>query len=154
VAVRTGPPTLATPAVAEEPYFDSGPGDGRPESLVLDIGGDVGALIVYATEGCLGREIDITAAGAPRSHHLHTMIRRRRAPAGQFVAGVYPELTAGTYTVWGLDGAPLTTVDIVGGRVAEHDAGDCRAHPAVVSGALASPAPGVDPSGRPSPSRY
>jgi hypothetical protein len=112
-------------AIAEEPYFDDGPGDGPPESLVLDIGGDVGALIVYATEACLGREIDITAAGAPRSHHLHTMIRRRRAPAREFVAGVYPELTGGTYTLWGLDGLPLGTVDIVGGQVAEFHADDC-----------------------------
>ena len=116
---------MATTA-AEEPYFDPGPGAGRPESLLLDIGGDVGALIVYAAEDCLGCEIDLTPAGAPRSHHLHTMIRRRRAPAREFVAGVYPEVAAGTYTLWGLDGTPLTTVGIVGGRVAEYDAGDCR----------------------------
>jgi hypothetical protein len=113
-------------AVAEAPYLDGGPGDGPPESLVLDIGGEVGALIVYATEDCLGCEIDLTPAGAPRSHHLHTMIRRRRAPAREFVAGVYAEVTAGRYTLWGLDGAPLAVVDIVGGRVAEFDAGDCR----------------------------
>jgi hypothetical protein len=121
-------------AVTEAPYLDPGPGDGPPESLVLDIGGDVGALIVYATEECLGCEIDITPAGAPRSHHLHTMIRRRRAPAREFVAGVYPEVTAGHYTLWGLDGAALTTVNIVGGRVAEYDAGDCRRpRPAVLA---------------------
>lgn len=124
--MRTSRLAPAEPTIAEEPYVDPGPGHGCPESLVLDIGGDVGALIVYATEECLGCEIDITPAGAPRSHHLHTMIRRRRAPAREFVAGVYPELTAGAYTLWGLDGKPLTTVDIAGGRVREYDAGDCR----------------------------
>ena len=41
---------------------------------------------------------------------------------------MYPELREGEYTVWGLDGNPLGTVTIVGGRVSEFRAGDCRAH--------------------------
>jgi hypothetical protein len=44
-----------------------------------------------------------------------------------FVAGVYPELLAGTYTVWSLDKVAMGTVVIEGGRVTEFDAGDCRA---------------------------
>ena len=57
---------------------------------MLDIGGDVGALVLYAEEACLGLEVDVTPAGAPRSHHMHTMIRRRRATDREFIAGVYP----------------------------------------------------------------
>ena len=110
----------------EAPLVDFGPSDGPPESLVLDIGGDVGALVLYADEECLGAEIDLTPAGMARTHHTHTMIRRRRAVARQFVAGVYPQLRAGTYTVWGLDGEPLGEVDVAGGQVAEFQAGDCR----------------------------
>ena len=95
-----------------------GPGHGRPESLVLDIGGDVGALILYADEECLGLRDRHHAGGRDRrATTLHTMIRRRRAVAREFVAGVYPELPAGTYTLWGLDGKPLTEVVIAGGRV-------------------------------------
>lgn len=105
--------------------MDTGPSVGPPESLVLDIGGDVGALVVYADEACLGWEIDLTPAGAPPSHHVHTMIRRR-AVAQQFVAGVYPALRAGVYTLWGLDGQPLAEVVIAGGHVTEHHAKDCR----------------------------
>ena len=119
--------TPPAPRVDEAPFVDSGPGGGPPESLVLDIGGDVGALILFADEECLGAEIDITPAGAPRSHHTHTMVRRRRAVDREFVAGVYPDLRAGTYTVWGLDGESLGSVDIGGGQVAEFQGGDCRA---------------------------
>ncbi len=116
----------ASPAVSHEtPFTDEGPG-GAPESLVLDIGGQVGALILYADEECLGCEIDVTPVGRPRSHHVHTMIRRRCAVDKAFVAGVYPELPAGSYTVWGTDGEPLGQVDIAGGRVAEFDGGHCR----------------------------
>jgi hypothetical protein len=94
---------------------------------MLDIGEDIGALILYAEESCLGREIDLTPVGVPRSHHMHTMIRRRRAFDREFIAGVYPELTEGTYTVWGVDDLPLGDVTIVGGQVSEFRAGSCRA---------------------------
>jgi hypothetical protein len=81
--------------------------------------------MVHAHEGCLGREIDLTPAGAPRSHHTHTMIRRRRAPDHEFIVGVYPDLVAGSYTLWGLDGEPIADVTITGGRITEVQAGNC-----------------------------
>ena len=111
---------------AEVPFVDEGPTAGPPEALVLDIGGEIGALILYADESCLGLEIDLTPVGAPRSHHTHTMIRRRRAVNREFIAGVYPELVEGTYTVWGIDGLPLGEVVIEGGHVSEFRTGDCR----------------------------
>ena len=89
------PPVTVLGIAAEEPFHDDGPGGGRPEALVLDIGGDVGALIVFADESCLGEEIDLTPAGVPRSHHFHTMVRRRRGLARDVVAGVYPHVPAG-----------------------------------------------------------
>jgi hypothetical protein len=113
---------------AEKPYVDEGPMTGPAEALVLDIGGDIGALVLYAEASCLGREIDLTPSGSSRSHHMHTMIRRRRAVDREFIAGVYPELTAGSYTVWGLDDHPLGEILITGGAVSEFQAGDCR-HP-------------------------
>ena len=116
----TAPASLS----GEAPFRDDGPG-GAPESLVLDIGDGIGALILYADEECLGREVDLTPLGLPRSHHMHTMIRRRCAVDREFVAGVYPELPAGTYAVWGSDGGVIAEVVIAGGRVTEFDAGDC-----------------------------
>jgi selenophosphate synthetase-related protein len=105
---------------------DDGPTAGPAEALVLDIGGDIGALILYADESCLGMEVDLTPVGAPRSHHMHTMIRRRRAVDREFIAGVYPELVEGVYTVWGIDGPALGEVMIQGGHVSEFRSGDCR----------------------------
>src|ERR1700734_2906630 len=104
------------PSPTEAPYVDAGPTVGPAEALVLDIGGDVGALILYSEESCLGLEIDVTPVGAPRSHHMHTMIRRRRAVDREVIAGVYPELLEGTYTVWGIDNQPLGDVAVVGGQ--------------------------------------
>jgi hypothetical protein len=112
----------------EAPFVDDGPTDGPADALMLDIGGDVGALIIYAEESCLGLEIDVTPIGAPRSHHMHTMIRRRRSFDREFIAGVYPELVEGVYTVWGIDDLPLGGVTIVGGHVSEFRSGDCRSH--------------------------
>lgn len=109
---------------AELPYVDEV--SDTAESLVLDIGDDIGALVLYADEEWLGREIDITPVGLSRSHHTHTMIRRRHAVDRAFVAGVYPDLRAGTYTVWGTDGVELAEVVIAGGQVTELQAGDCR----------------------------
>jgi hypothetical protein len=110
----------------EEPYVDTGPTSGPSESLVLDIGGDVGALILHADESTLGSEIDITPVGTPQSHAMHTMIRRRRAVDREVIVGVYPELTEGNYVLWGLDGEPLGEVAISGGRVSELHGGNCR----------------------------
>jgi hypothetical protein len=112
---------------------DDGPTKGPPEALVLDIGDEVGALILYADESCLGMEIDLTPVGAPRSHHMHTMIRRRRAVDREFIVGVYPELVEGNYTVWGIDGHPLGDVMIRGGQVSEFRSGDCRTRQEVLA---------------------
>jgi hypothetical protein len=112
---------------------DDGPTEGPPEALVLDIGDNVGALILHADESCLGLEIDLTLVGAPRSHHMHTMIRRRRAVDREFIVGVYPELVEGDYTVWGIDGHPLGDVVIKGGHVSEFRSGNCRTMQQVVT---------------------
>ena len=105
----------------EEPYVDEGPGTGPPEALVLDIGGDIGAIVVYGDEALLGVEVDLSAAGAPRSHHVHTMIRRRRVAGGDVVVGVYPEVQAGDYTLWHPDDQGRSDVSVRGGEVIEVD---------------------------------
>ena len=114
-------PLRATPTAPA--YVDPGPGSGPPEAVVLDIGGDIGALIIHATESCVGREVDLTPVGAPQSHDVHTMVRRRRLLGRDAFAGVYPALAEGRYTVWGDDG-PLGEVEVKGGAVAEFDVGN------------------------------
>ena len=110
----------------EMPFADLGPRSGPPDALVLDIGGDIGAVVIYADEACLGWEVDLTPVGVPRSHHLHTMVRRRRATGRDVIAGLYPHVPAGSYIVWGQGSSgPLGRVEVVGGRVSEFQGGSC-----------------------------
>ena len=103
----------------ERPYVDPGPDAGPPDALVLDIGDDTGALVVYAAEAWIGAELDVTRAGEPRSHHRHLMIRRLRVAGRDVFAGVLPSLDAGAYTVWDPDGGELAGVTVEGGRIRE-----------------------------------
>jgi hypothetical protein len=87
---------------------------------VLDIGGDVGALILYTDARFLDREIELSPVGDD-SHRTHTAIHERRLGDQLLFAGVYPQLRAGTYRIWTDDPSLPDRVTIVGGEVAELD---------------------------------
>lgn len=92
---------------------------------MLDIGEDVGALILYTAEAVLGAEIEVSP-DVDGAHRTHTLIRRRRIGDHELFAGVYPELREGTWRIFGLDGDVIGTVAIRGGHVTEHHGGTCR----------------------------
>ena len=113
-------------AVAERPYVDTdGTGAGGDDTLVLDIGEDVGALILYTAESVLGAEIEVSP-DVDGAHRVHTLVRRRRIGGQQLFAGVYPELREGTWRIFGLDDRVIGTVAIHGGQVAEFHGDICR----------------------------
>jgi len=113
-------------AVAERPYVDTdGTGEGGDDTLVLDIGEDVGALVLYTAESVLGAEIEVSP-DVDGAHRVHTMVRRRRMGGQQLCAGVYPELRQGTWRIFGLDDRVIGTVVIRGGQVAEFHGDACR----------------------------
>lgn len=87
---------------------------------VLDIGGDIGALVLYTDKRFLDEEVEISLVGDewPR---VHTAIHERRMGERVMFAGVYPELRAGTYRLWTDDASLPDRVTIVGGEVAELD---------------------------------
>ncbi len=89
---------------------DSGP-------LVLDIGGEVGALVIEAPAGAAGREIEISPRGDP-ARRQHNVVRARAAGHGIRYAAVFPALPAGTYVVWAGETAAAGTVDVRGSVVA------------------------------------
>jgi hypothetical protein len=92
----------------------------RQSAVVLDIGGDIGALVLYTTAADDEAEIEIspgTDPGAPRSHN---QVHPRRAPAGTVHSAVYPTLTAGEYTIWRDHSTPEATVTIRSGQITEH----------------------------------
>jgi hypothetical protein len=90
------------------------PGPSGPGSVILELGADIGALILEAPPGLAGREIEISLpAGGPRTHSL---VRERRTAAGSSYAAVYPGLPAGEYTIWRDDGTPAGQVTVHGGE--------------------------------------
>lgn len=100
-------------------------GPSNDGSVVLDIGGDIGALILHAPESLAGVEIEISPVGST-GHRSHVAIRERRGESGVRYAAIYPDLHAGDYTVFDQDGQPAETVSIVGGQIAHID---WRSHP-------------------------
>lgn len=87
---------------------------------VLDIGDDIGALVLYATEDLEGQEIEVSLVGDP-GHRTHTEVLKRRVDGRTFWAGVYVELPEGNYRVWYDDPSRETSFSITGGSVAELD---------------------------------
>jgi hypothetical protein len=67
-------------------------------SVVLDIGGTTGALVVRAPTGSVGDELEIRQTGGPwRGDHV--AVRRRIVADQVFAAALFGPLRAGTYQV-------------------------------------------------------
>ncbi len=89
-------------------------------SVVLDIGADVGALVLYVPAAELGREIEISASGTP-NHRTHVAVRERIVESGSVFCLVYPALAQGDYTIWSDETRMAGSVHVVGGQITELD---------------------------------
>jgi hypothetical protein len=98
----------------------------HPEHVVLDIGGDVGALILHADAGMLGVEVEISATGHD-DRRTHKDVLEREINGRPAYTAVFDQLREGRYTLWVDDVACAREVVIVGGAVAELDWSDGRA---------------------------
>jgi|SRR5579864_4640375 len=78
------------------------------ETVVLDIGEDVGALVLYTPATLHGAEIEVSPMGgnAPR---VHSAVLERSVQGRVLYAATYPELAAGDYELC-FDGAPRFTI--------------------------------------------
>src|SRR5436305_373489 len=94
-------------------------------TVMLDIGGDRGALILMTPPELLLAEIEVSLVGDELAaqplpahdhahghgdghvhthahpHRTHVAVRERRGPSGIRYAAIYPSLVEGEYTVWG-----------------------------------------------------
>ncbi len=87
------------------------------ESVVLDIGDDVGALVLYTPPDLHGHEIEVSALGVDANlKRVHSAVLERSLNGRVFYAATYPELRAGNYEVC-CEGAPTFT--IAPGKVTE-----------------------------------
>ena len=89
-------------------------------NLVLDIGEDVGALVLYTGAELNGEEIELSRA-VPGAKRFHNQVHERRLGGQTVFAAVYPEIRAGEYHVWRDGIEPADVVTIRGGAVAEID---------------------------------
>jgi hypothetical protein len=100
-------------------------------SVVLELGGAVGVLVIEANVELNGREIEISPVEGTdhhdhardhnaHAHRTHSLVRERGTAAGTSYAAVYPGLAVGPYTVWRDPDTPVGTVTIDGGRVTRY----------------------------------
>jgi hypothetical protein len=92
-------------------------GPSGPGTVVLDLGAEVGALILYTPADLDGREIEISLDGDPAARRTHSQVRARHMAAVTRYAAVYPGLAAGHYTIWADSDDPAGAVVITGGQV-------------------------------------
>jgi hypothetical protein len=92
----------------------------HPEYVVLDIGEDLGALIVYTDPSLHGSEIEISPDGEDVKRS-HKDVLERGGTAHPAFTAVFDKLPEGDYTLW-VDGAERERgVRVTGGFVAELD---------------------------------
>jgi hypothetical protein len=90
------------------------------DSLVLDIGENTGALVIYAGPALSEQEIEISPGADPSTPRSHNVVHPRHNRHGVSYTAVFPSVPAGEYTIWHHDGHPQGTVTISGGHVTEH----------------------------------
>lgn len=104
---------------AENPHAGQG-------SVLLDIGGDVGALIVSMPAEMEGVEVEIRPFGAPdlpahahgHGHYPHVEVVLRPTAEGPVPSLVFPELVEGRYELYVKESHDVELlVDVTGGEV-------------------------------------
>jgi hypothetical protein len=83
---------------------------------VLDIGGDVGAVLVRTGPALAGAEIELYDEQG--GYLMHTEVHAREVPGGTQYAGLFPAVGHGSYLLDTRDGSPRERVVVVGGEVA------------------------------------
>ena len=91
----------------------------RGGPVLVDIGGDVGALIVYLDDALEATELPIESLDDP-SLEMHTGVWRRPIGDRSVVVAVYPALLEGRYCI-NAPGTPSRELTVRGGAVTELD---------------------------------
>ena len=93
-------------------------------SVVLDIGGEVGALIVFLAAMPPGGELEARPLGDD-SRRFHTGVHLRSSDQGDVLVAVFPEVVDGDYEILDVRGAvdarSVAEVTVRGGHVTELD---------------------------------
>ena len=90
----------------------------HPEHVVLDIGEDIGALIIHTGAGMLGMEVEISATGQDDQRSPKDILERQIGGSPAYTA-VFDKVREGTYTLWVDDVARERDVHVSGGAIGE-----------------------------------
>jgi hypothetical protein len=90
----------------------------HPEFVVLDIGEEIGALIIHADPELHGLEIEISPADDDE-HRSHKEVLERDSGGKPAYTAVFDQLPAGTYTLWSAGVARVRGVAVAGGQIVE-----------------------------------
>lgn len=85
---------------------------------MLDIGGDVGAVVAHLDAPTASGELDIQPSGDP-SGRFHTGVHLRPVAGGPRWMAIFPNVGAGRYELLDDAGRRWATVDVTGGAVTE-----------------------------------
>jgi hypothetical protein len=85
--------------------------------VVVDIGDDVGALVVHVDRARVGQELHLRRHGETAT--THTGVWERRLGTRAVVVAVFPALVEGGYAILDRAGHPVVEVTVTGGQVAE-----------------------------------
>jgi len=88
------------------------------EPVVLEIGGDLGALVVYTGVELLHQEIEISPAGEDE-RRSHKDVLERVVGSRSLYAAVFDQMPAGTYTLWHRGAPRVRDVAVVSGSIVE-----------------------------------
>jgi hypothetical protein len=91
-------------------------------AVLLDIGGDVGALVVWMPTHTIGLEVEIRPRGGTErpghSHYPHVAVVPRPTAYGRAPTLVYPSVPEGEYELVPLPAGPVAmTATVTGGEV-------------------------------------
>ncbi len=113
----------AHPHPHAHPHAEENPDAGQG-SVLLDIGGDVGALVVVMPDDSIGREVDIWPLDllGTSYHPEHVAVVSRPTPNGSLPTLVYGALRAGDYALCAKGSTEVELrVSVAGGAVTQED---------------------------------
>src|SRR4051812_30614616 len=90
------------------------------EAVVLELGEELGALIVYADPALLHQEIEISHEGAD-DDRSHKDVLERVVGGRSFFTAVFDKVPDGADTLWHRDIAIARGQGVVGGEIAQPD---------------------------------
>jgi len=92
--------------------------ESHAQHVVLDIGDDIGALIVHANPELLGTEVEISPAGRDDERSHKEVLERNTGSRSEHVL-VFDNLPEGEYTLWIDNVARNHNVRVAGGAISE-----------------------------------